>query len=99
MAFFAGDDSATAFSKPIEKLDTLIVPSITIMEVFKCVFCQCGEDMVLECSAHMAQGKVVPLDAPLAIAATKKYDGLVWAQDSDVESLQGVKYFAKNKSA
>ena len=69
LSYFADDDNAAAFSRPIEKIDKLLVPSITIIEVFKCVIRQCGEDMALECIAHMEQGKVAPLDSALAIDA------------------------------
>ncbi len=68
LSYFAGDDNAAEFSRPVEKIDKLLVPSI-IIEVFKCVIRQCSEDMALECIAHMEQGKVVPLDSALAIDA------------------------------
>ena len=69
LSFFAGDENAEIFSQPIENIDKLIVPSITIIEVFKCVFRQCGEDLALECTAQMEQGKVISLDSSLALAA------------------------------
>ncbi len=69
LSYFAGDANAASFSRPIEHIEKLIVPSIAITEVFKCVFRQCGEDLALECVAHMEQGKVIPLDASLAINA------------------------------
>jgi len=69
LSYFAGDANAESFSKPIENLEKLIVPSITMTEVFKCVLRQRGEDLALECVAHMEQGKVVPLDGSLAINA------------------------------
>jgi len=34
LSYFAGDANATAFSTPIENIEELIVPSITITEVF-----------------------------------------------------------------
>ena len=69
LSYFAGDANATSFSMPIENIDKLIVPSITITEVFKCVLRQRGEDLALECVAHMEQGNVAPLDGSLAISA------------------------------
>ena len=51
------------------KVDKLLVPSITITEVFKYIFRQRGEDLALECIAHMEQGRVAPLDSALAIEA------------------------------
>ncbi|MBL1277917.1 MAG: type II toxin-antitoxin system VapC family toxin [Ectothiorhodospiraceae bacterium] len=69
LSYFAGDANAASFSSPIENMDKLIVPSITITEVFKCIFRQRGEDLALECVAHMEQGTVVALDSSLALNA------------------------------
>jgi len=69
LSYFAGDKNAGAFAKPIEAIDELLVPSITLMEVFKCIVRQRDEDVALEAIAHMEQGKVVPLDGALAIDA------------------------------
>lgn len=71
LSYFAGDANAEVFSRPIENIDKLIVPSITITEVFKCVFHQRGEGMALEAIAHMEQGRVIALDAALAIDAAQ----------------------------
>lgn len=71
LSYFAGDANAATFSRPIEKIDKLLVPSITLTEVFKCILRQRGEDTALEAIAHMEQGKIVPLDAPLAIDAAQ----------------------------
>ena len=69
LSYFAGDKNAGAFARPIEALDKLLVPSITVTEVFKCIMRQRDEDVALEAIAHMEQGKVVPLDSALAIDA------------------------------
>ncbi|MEN8207072.1 MAG: type II toxin-antitoxin system VapC family toxin [Pseudomonadota bacterium] len=69
LSYFAGDKNAGAFARPIEALDELLVPSITVAEVFKCIMRQRDEDSALEAIAHMEQGKVVPLDSALAIDA------------------------------
>jgi predicted nucleic acid-binding protein len=47
------------------------VPSITITEVFKNVLRQRGEEAALIVTAHMKQGKVIPLDSELAMDAAK----------------------------
>jgi len=114
LSYFAGDANAKTFSSPIENIEELIVPSITITEVFKFVLRQRGEDMALEVIAHMEQGKVVSLDSSLAIDAAKygidyklpladsiiyatgqKFKAVIWTQDIDFKSLEGVKYFPK----
>ena len=71
LSYFAGDGNAAMFSKPIEKLPELLVPSITIIEVFKNVLRQRGEEAALIVTAHMKQGKVIPLDSELAMDAAK----------------------------
>jgi predicted nucleic acid-binding protein len=69
LSYFAGDENANIFSKPIEKIEDLIVPSITLIEVFKCILRQRDEDVALEAIAHMEEGKVIPLDSGLSIDA------------------------------
>jgi predicted nucleic acid-binding protein len=69
LSYFAGDSNARLFAKPIEALDKLVVPSITITEVFKSVLRQRNEESALEVVAHMEQGTVIALDGELAINA------------------------------
>lgn len=69
LSYFAGDANSTAFSKPILALEDLLVPTITVTEVFKSIMRQKSEDLALEAIAHMEQGKVIPLDSALAMDA------------------------------
>jgi len=69
LSYFAGDNNSAVFSKPIEALETLLVPSVTVTEVFKHVLRLRGEESALEIIAHMTQGKVASLDTQLAIDA------------------------------
>ncbi len=69
LSYFAGDKNSAVFAKPIEALNMLLVPSITITEVFKHVLRQRGEEPALAVIAHMKQGKVISLDSQLAIDA------------------------------
>ena len=71
LSYFAGDENATVFSEPIEKLPELLVPSFTITEVFKNVLRQRGEESALIVTAHMNQGKIISLDSELAMDAAK----------------------------
>ncbi len=117
LSYFADDANATIFSRPIEEVEKLLIPSITITEVFKCILRQCGEDVALEIIAHMEQGQVIPLDSSLAInaaqygvdlklplvdsiiyATAQKFNATLWTQDIDFKSLEGVKYFPKQKA-
>jgi toxin FitB len=74
LSYFAGDDNAEYFSEPIENTADLLVPSITIAEVFKIILRQRDEDSALAAIAQMEQGQVILLDSRLAIDAA--YYGL-----------------------
>jgi toxin FitB len=69
LAYFADEPNAPHFANAIEAPDTLIVPSITLLEVFKKVAQQRGEGVALQYVAVMQQGRVVSLDATLALLA------------------------------
>lgn len=71
LEFFAGGANAARFAPPIESPDRLVVPSITILEVFKRILQQRNENAGLRAIAAMRQGRVVDLDADLALAAAK----------------------------
>ena len=69
LAYFADESNAQHFANAIEAPDSLIVPSITLLEVFKKVAQQRSEGVALQYVAVMQQGRVVPLDASLALLA------------------------------
>ncbi len=71
LEYFAAGPNATRFAKPIQATNSLIVPSLSLFEVFKRVMTQRGEDLALEAAALMRQGKVVPLDDVLALDAAR----------------------------
>lgn len=71
LEFFADGPNATAFAAPLSERKTLVVPSITIYEVFKVVCRQRGEDGALQATALMQQGTVVELSPSLAMMAAK----------------------------
>lgn len=71
LEYFAAGSNAAKFAKPIEKVRELIVPTISIFEVFKKVLGQAGEEPALQVVALMQQGKVVDLDLPISLLAAK----------------------------
>ena len=71
LEYFANSANATAFAKPIEQVDALLVPSITITEVFKRILQQRDEHAALQAAAHMSQARVIDLDTSLAMDAGK----------------------------
>jgi predicted nucleic acid-binding protein len=71
LEYFADGPNAAVFAEPLCDIAALVVPSITIYEVFKTVFRQRGEDAALQAVALMQQGAVVELSASLAMVAAK----------------------------
>jgi len=71
LEYFADGPNAGAFSKPIESRGSLIVPSLSLYEVFKRILQQRGEDLALQAIAVMEQGRVVDLDRSVALAAAQ----------------------------
>jgi toxin FitB len=69
LEFFADSANAGVFAKPISDTTHLVVPSISLLEVFKRVLQQRGENAALQTVAHMRQGAVIPLDADIALSA------------------------------
>ncbi|HEX8242987.1 MAG TPA: type II toxin-antitoxin system VapC family toxin [Longimicrobium sp.] len=59
------------FAEPIENSDELIVPTISILEVFRWVLRERGEADALQAAALMQQGEVVDLDTAIATRAAK----------------------------
>lgn len=69
LSYFAGDRNSAQFARPIEAIDKLLVPSITLTEVFKSIVRQRNEEAAFEAIAHMEQGRVIALDSELAVNA------------------------------
>jgi len=71
LEYFADGPNAQNFSRPIETVSRLIVPTISIYEVFKRVLMQRGEDLALQAIAVMQQGLVIGLDVSISLQAAK----------------------------
>ena len=69
LSYFASDKNSRSFADPIGKLEELLVPSITLTEVFRVILRQRSEEAALRAIAHMEQGEVIPLDEGLAVDA------------------------------
>ncbi|PKL33314.1 MAG: VapC toxin family PIN domain ribonuclease [Spirochaetae bacterium HGW-Spirochaetae-10] len=87
LEYFADSDRADLFAKPIEDTEHLIVPSISVYEVFKKLLIEFNEDIALTAIAHMQIGKVIDLDQDLAMTAARisveekipMADSIIWA--------------------
>src|SRR5437879_11756501 len=71
LEYFADGPNAGEFAKPIEATRSLIVPTLSLFEVFKRIAQQRGDDEALRGVAVMEQGRVVDLDRATALAAAR----------------------------
>src|SRR5258707_15068905 len=71
LEYFADAKNAEFFAPAIENTKDLIVPSISLLEVFKHVLRQCSEKQAFETIECMMQGTVVDLDIEISLRAAK----------------------------
>jgi predicted nucleic acid-binding protein len=71
LAYFADEPNAKHFLAPLNDAASLVVPTVTIYEVFKVVLRESRENEALQAAVAMRKGKVVDLTTSLAIAASK----------------------------
>lgn len=69
LEYFADGANASFFAGPIEDTEALVVPTISLFEVFKRVLQRRNESAALQAAAAMRQGTVVELGAELAVSA------------------------------
>jgi predicted nucleic acid-binding protein len=71
LEYFADASNADFFAPAIEKTDELVVPTVSIFEVFKRMRQQKGDEAALQAVTAMMQGQIVELDSTLALSAAK----------------------------
>ncbi len=71
LEYFADEANAGFFAAAIEDAEHLIVPTISLYEVFKRVLQQRGEGPALQAVAVMEQGQVIDLNASIALLGAK----------------------------
>lgn len=111
LEYFADSPRASLFAPAILKIETVLVPTVVLFEVFKRLRNQVSNAVADDAANFMQQGHVYGLDARLALtAATHKlafadsiiyataqqHNATLWTQDAHFKDLPGVKYFAKN---
>lgn len=87
LEYFADGPNASFFARPLQKIADLIVPTVTIYEVFKVVLRQRNESDALQVVAFMQQGPVADLTSNISILAAKASidyrlpmaDSIIWA--------------------
>ncbi len=71
LAYFADEPNAKHFLAPLSDSASLVVPTVTIYEVFKVILRETSENEALQAVVAMQKGTVVDLNAPLATAASR----------------------------
>jgi toxin FitB len=62
---------AGVFEAPLSDMEKLVVPTISIFEVYRFALRERGRETALALAATMRQGRVVDLDAGLAVEAAE----------------------------
>lgn len=114
LEYFANSDQASHFASALRDPEKLIVPVITIYEVFKKVLRDRGEDDALQAAGLMQSGTVIDVDMALTLEAARhplpladsliyatvlRHNATLWTQDSHFKDLPNVKYFPKSSNA
>jgi toxin FitB len=71
LEYFADTEAGNIISETIENTNELLVPTITIYEVFKKLLFERNEDDAIFAIAHMRQGKIIELTDELSLFAAK----------------------------
>ena len=71
LEYIGGGPNAHRFEAAILAVDRLVVPAICLLEVFKRMLREKGEDAALDVVAQMRQGLVVDLDGDVALEAAR----------------------------
>jgi len=95
LEYFADGPNAEYFAGAIEDTSALLVPSITLLEVFKRITLQHDETVALKYVAVMQQGAVKDLDAAIALRAAALglrhklplADSIVYATAQSVQAI------------
>jgi predicted nucleic acid-binding protein len=69
LEYFAGGTNASRFAVPLQDADALVVPAVSIYEVFKVLLREAGEEAALQAAAAMQRGHVIDLTPQRAVAA------------------------------
>jgi predicted nucleic acid-binding protein len=71
LEYFSDGPNSKHFSNPLKDSASLVVPVITIYEVFKVVLRETGENEALLAVAAMQKGRVIDVTTNLAMKASK----------------------------
>ena len=69
LEYFADGANASLYENALKDTDCLVVPTVSVYEVFKVLLREEGEDAALQGAAAMQRGTIVDLNSRLAISA------------------------------
>ena len=107
---FDGGTRAKLFEAAVSEPEKLIVPVITVYEVYKYLCRVKGAELATRAALYMQRGQVIDIDPDIALAAVgnglpmadsliyataQTQSAVVWTQDAHFDGLAGVRYFAK----
>ena len=69
--FFTDGPNAGLFADPLSDATRLVVPTVSVYEVFRVVLRRRGEDDALRTAALMSRGREIPLSSALALEAAR----------------------------
>jgi predicted nucleic acid-binding protein len=92
---FTDGPVADRFLRVLAAEDRLVVPAISILEVFKWVLREHSEAQAIQAAAAMQRGVVVDLDSHLAIATARSHGARLYTMDADFRGLEDVELMAR----
>lgn len=69
LEYFAGGRHARTFEPALEDLESLIVPAVSVYEVFKVLLRKAGEEAAIKGVAAMQRGRIIDLTVQRALDA------------------------------
>ena len=69
--YFTDGPNSGAFADPLSDESRLVVPTVSMYEVFRVVLRERGEDDALRVAALMGRGREIPLSSALALEAAR----------------------------
>jgi toxin FitB len=71
LEYFSGGPNSDKFEIPLKDTASLIIPVITIYEVFKVILREAGENEALQVIASMQKGSIIDLTTSIAMDASR----------------------------
>lgn len=114
LEYFMDSERAALYAPAVLQTDQLIVPLITVYEVYKKLRRELSDSVAREAVGLMRQGQLIEADLTITLAAAahallamadsliyataQQHHAIVWTQDTHFENLPGVKFFPKTST-